>query len=668
VAYTVVKSFERGLDTRRLMECIDAGALLDAKDCHITRGGELEKRAAFVPMATLPATTLGFYVTEGPIYHTFGESLTVPAGMPTNGMYHAIPHPDGNALVAIMSVEEFMGKIYVIGQYEGGHLLHWWGDSIDADGVETPPLMALIVEWPGDPAVVTPPTGPPTPTPTPPPVDPGAKPEVTLKMYQRPAGPWEMYEVQLVTPNTGSGFTVYPISEPFDGTNTIVVPEDPTGVNAAAMIAQAVNDYDTSFVPVDVIAQVSGNLVRFIANKASPQYNGWSVQVVAAGVYMLTPSMPIPPTTYANMSQRTLTGGKNPLVPPAGLRGVFNEAQPFAEGDPVPLALGTFALAFNKKMYTVNGNLLNFSMEENASRWDEGTAFGAGNLDHTAIARGHPVLVALADYGGDLAVFGTNHVFIWIVDPLPELYRKKQALHRTGTTSPHSVTSFGGSDVMYLEQSGIRSLRARDSIDQAFTADLGHLIDRSVREQVETLTAEEKYHNVWGDIEPRGSRLWMAMKDKIFVLSYYPGSQIAAWTYYDASAYPVDMMNSTSNNVYWRSGNSVLSYGGANGDTYDDTEALARLPFISGDKPATHKSWTGIDAAIYGTWQVRGSFDPTLPTAFDLLANVTKSTYAQQKIAINGFSPAVSLEFRSSFVGPARIGNAAIHYEPSTAD
>jgi hypothetical protein len=312
--------------------------------------------------------------------------------------------------------------------------------------------------------------------------------------------------------------------------------------------------------------------------------------------------------------------------------------------------------------------LLNFSMINDASRWDSGTALGAGTIDHTSMAEGHPILVSLADYGGDLAVFGTRHIFIWHTDPLPEAYFKKQVLHRTGTIAPNSVRSYGSGDVMYLDKSGVRSLRAREGFDVAYASDIGIMIDRLVRTQVAALTTVELFHNVWGEVEPNSGRFWMALKDKIFVLSNYPAERISAWTYYDATEAPVDMMNATTDQIFWRSGDNVMSFGGAGGATYDDTEALARLPYIDGGKPATHKNWTGIDAALYGTWQVRGSFDPTIPAAFDLLANVTKSTYAQQKIAVNGESPALSLEFRTTFVGPARVGNAAIHYEQSTAD
>lgn len=673
MGYTVVKSFERGLDTRRLMECIDAGFLLDAKDCHVTRGGEIEKRAAFVVEATLPATTFGFFANLGPdgtLFHTFGDATTAPAGMPANGVYHSIPHPEGNALTAIMKVEDFMGKLYVVAQYDGGHLLHWWGDAKDADGQPTPPLMDLITEYSPGPGTIIDDDGTVTPTPAPPPVVPGAKPEVSIAYWptKTAADPHTFYQAGLESPNTGSGVTVYPISAPYNGSNQVEVPYgDGSGNNTAAVIAEAVNSYDSTGSPVDVIAQASGNVVRFVVNEATPFYNGWKVQIVAAATAAAKPGAGRPTSMIAE-SDRALSGGKDPVIPPAGLRGVFNRAHPFAEGDPAPKVLGTFALAHNQKMYTVNEQLLNFSMVNDASRWDSGTAFGAGSIDHTSMAEGHPVLVSMADFGGDLAVFGSRHIFIWKTDPLPESYFKKQVLHRTGTIAPHSVKAFGSGDVMYLDKSGIRSLASHAAIDAAYASDFGIMIDRIVREKVAALTIEEHFHNIWSEVEPTSGRLWMALKDTIFVLSYYPAERISAWTYYDATGVQVDMMNSTADQIFWRSGNNVVSFGGTDGAVYDATEALARLPYIDGGRPATSKNWTAVDAAIYGTWQVRASFDPTMPTAFDLIANVTKSTYQQQKIAMNGESPAVSLELRTSFVGPARVGNAALHYEQSTAD
>jgi hypothetical protein len=284
------------------------------------------------------------------------------------------------------------------------------------------------------------------------------------------------------------------------------------------------------------------------------------------------------------------------------------------------------------------------------------------------MSEGMPILVSLADYGGDLAVFADRHIFIWRMDPLPEKNYKRQVLHRTGTIAPHSVVSFGQSEVMYLDRSGIRSLRQREAQDAGYASDLGNNIDELVTAKIKTTSVTQQQHNFYSDVEPTSGRLWMGLYDVIYVLSYFPGNRIAAWTWYDATSFPIDMLNATDEHVYWRSGNNVIVYGGETGDQYDATEAIAQAPYIDAGKPATFKGWTGIDAAIFGTWQIRASFDPTQPTAFDLLANVVKSTYAQEKIAVNGKSPAISLELRTTFPGPARIGNATVHYEENFSD
>jgi hypothetical protein len=127
-------------------------------------------------------------------------------------------------------------------------------------------------------------------------------------------------------------------------------------------------------------------------------------------------------------------------------------------------------------------------------------------------------------------------------------------------------------------------------------------------------------------------------------------------------------MHASDDIVFWRSGNNIVAYGGMEGTTYDATECLIRTPYIDAGTPATSKNWTGIDLSALGTWEIKASFDPTQPAATDLIANITKSTYQQQKIAMNGESPAISLVMRSSYVGLAKIGNAAVHYTDSTAD
>ena len=54
--YILVDDFRGGLDTRRLDGLILA-LFVTLKNAHITRGGEIEKRQAFVSLATLPTNT-----------------------------------------------------------------------------------------------------------------------------------------------------------------------------------------------------------------------------------------------------------------------------------------------------------------------------------------------------------------------------------------------------------------------------------------------------------------------------------------------------------------------------------------------------------------------------------------------------------------------------------
>jgi hypothetical protein len=656
--YSVLKSFERGIDARRLIDCTEPGALLDAKDCHITRGGEIEKRAAFVVAATLPAGTMGFYATDGPTYHVWGQAASAPAGMPANAVYHSIPDPStpSYALEYILSVEEFSGKLYVVARYADGKTIHWWNDVAVREF--DPPPVVILPEDPDDPPIEV--------EPPPPPV-PGAKPSVTVTyLHTTQTSPFNtrLWSVLLVPPSQLMNLAtpiVATTATTDDGVPVIAAAGvgiplgDGSGSNIAASVANYVNSFTST---PEVLAVASGNKVTFTINDASPTYNGWSICTM-------------PFTGFQAISfMAPLSGGIAPVGSGGG--GLFGSVtpaiEPFADGDPKPLkVLGSFATAHNLRMYAVNEAMLNFSMERNPDRWDDQNPT-AGIIDHSMIAKSKPVLVGACDYQDGLAVFGLRHIFIWRTDPAPAQFFKKQALHRTGTASPHSITPYSDNEVMYLDRSGIRSLRTRTGVDVAFSGDFGNLIDRLVTDKMKTMTLVDRFRKVWGEVEPNSGRLWMAFGDVIFVLSYYPDTNIAGWTRYDASAHPIEFLNANYEGIFWRSGNNIIAYAGVTGDVYDSTEALVRVPYIDAGKPATTKNWTGIDLAISGTWQIKASFDPTQPTALDLIANLTKSTYAQQKIAVNGQSPSVSLEMRTSFVGPARVGNATVHFTDVGAD
>lgn len=57
--YFLIQDFSQGLDTRKSAATLPAGSLRYANNVHVTRGGEIEKRKAFVPWITLPAGSVG---------------------------------------------------------------------------------------------------------------------------------------------------------------------------------------------------------------------------------------------------------------------------------------------------------------------------------------------------------------------------------------------------------------------------------------------------------------------------------------------------------------------------------------------------------------------------------------------------------------------------------
>ena len=194
---------------------------------------------------------------------------------------------------------------------------------------------------------------------------------------------------------------------------------------------------------------------------------------------------------------------------------MFSAPTPAADTPGAPIEKGYFAIAHNYRMFALQNTKLNYSAPLDPSNWTN-TDANAGFIDLSMVTSRKPTLVSMADYGGDLAIFGTRHIFVYIIDVVPSGDKKRQTIHGTGTFAPHSVVPWGVTDVMYLDISGIRSLRARDSSEQAFSADLGNLIDDLVRQQIATLTNAQKIYNVWGIVEPRSGRLWMALYDKIF--------------------------------------------------------------------------------------------------------------------------------------------------------
>ena len=684
-----IKEVTGGLDTRRMRETTSGGVLIAAVDGHITRGGEFEKRAAFVLTETLPAGTFGLSATSTSRY-VFGSD-PLPAGLPSGVLYQRLQHPDGlTALASVLSTELFAGKLYVVAEFEDGSRQHFYdgvlvdawydgraratfrvtgggttaatsatgsfeitggslggGNQITSITINSVSLMAGAVAHTGNNAT------------TADAVATAINSNVSVPDYTATTVGQTVIITAVTTGTAINGKSV--IATP-GGTATIGNATNMTG--GADAVTSSISD-----IKVNGVAVASGSVLWTTSNSAT-------ATAVAAAInsYSSTPEYTATASDdQVNIVSATAGSGPNGFAVSAAVSDGFTISP--ASGivlsggaDSIGFTPGTFIKTVGSKLYSPSGPNLHFSGIQRPTAWTS-DATGAGFIDMSSQASGSETLTAVARYQQYLAVFAEQVIQIWFVDPDPTLNRQTQVLDNTGTASPRSVTKFGDSDLFYLNESGLRSLRARDASNAAATTDIGVPVDSLVIDALRNLTTTER-SRIIGLIEPQDGRFWLIIKGTIFVFSYFSGVKVSAWTTYAPSAdlVPFDIDDAVvfGRKVYVRSGDKIYVYGGLDTAlTYDATEATAQLPYLDADAPAQEKRWNGIDAAVIGTWELSAAMDPTDLAASDKVATVAKSTFGEGTIELKGSSTHFSLILRSVGDGYAKFGSALIHFDKS---
>lgn len=701
-----VKEFTGGLDTRRMPVATSGGVLVKAQDGHISRGGEFEKRAAFVPTYTLPVGTIGLAQSFTGGLYVFGSEA--PPTMPTGVTYQRLQHPDGvTALTRVLSYDLYADNIYVVGEFADGSIEHFYNGARVTDWSDGRARASFTVTGGG----ITPATA--------------------------PSG---SFEVTGGTANVANQITNIQI----DGVSIINTAVTHTGNNAttAAAVAAAINSFTSS---PDYTATASGQTVTITAAATGPTLNGKAIivtetgnfttgnfQNMAGGANTIASSLadlkvngvsiinaPVAWTTSNEATAAAIEGAINTFTSspdytatvvgatvnivavtagaaPNGFAVAFTLANGLTITPSSGLVLaggqdatttfqpGAFVRTVGTKMYSTSASALYFSGIDTPDKWTTDNV-GAGFIDMAKQSSGMEQLTSIGEYQTNIAVFAERVILIEYVDPDPTLNRKVQVLKNTGTRSGLSVTQFGDNDVFYLDESGVRSLRARDASNAAATTDLGVPIDTIVTAKLKTLTDDER-DNVIGLIEPTDGRFWLIMKDTIYVFSFFSGASVSAWTtyapsYQDGSGnmqpFNVDAAVVYNRNVYVRSGDTIYTYGGLNatstaytyngpiaGVAYDKAVAVAWLPYLDGSSPTRPKEWQGVDAALEGSWEVQLGMNPNSQDASDKIATLFDISYSQDKVPSIGQSTHISPRFTTTGSGYARLSAVVIHYAP----
>lgn len=125
--YFVIDNFRRGVDTSRPAFNAPGGTLAVGKDVHLTKGGDIETRKAFVKIATLPAGTFGLMGLRDTIY-TFG-SIAAPT-MPGGFTYQRLQNPTAAAMTKVVDTEPFDGEPFVIAKFTDDTRVFYAGSRV----------------------------------------------------------------------------------------------------------------------------------------------------------------------------------------------------------------------------------------------------------------------------------------------------------------------------------------------------------------------------------------------------------------------------------------------------------------------------------------------------------------------------------------------------------
>lgn len=697
MAYLLITDFIAGLDTRKSRFTSAPGSLRVARNVHLTRGGEVEVRKKFVPTYTLPAgQTKGVATVRGQIY-VFGSApgVVVPAGV----IYQQLASPSGAVLTKILSTDNFDGKIYAVAEFADGAIYHYyngvrvtdWDDIAKSVADNAAVAVALAAKLDnldaisaiasGTSAVATadvPGTAFTYSTST---VNGGSNPDQTLVATLNQANVVAVPSAQAgvtltVTAGSASPGVNQLRSIRINGVEILPVPVDwRTNFDVTAQdIALRINSI---FTTPNYSAVATGADIKITADAHGAAPNAFPVLTVTSGdVVITTPS--------------TLSGGADAVAPVAQVV-TFTVGGTFETLDLFKITLngtqlsvqagasgtGTFVRTLGDKMYAVAQSLMYFSgftgtpPKPDPTQWDTATT-GAGFVNMSTQDGGSSQLTGLAVYQNKMAVLSRRNTQIWAVDADESQNAQIQVLINIGTASPRTLAAFGEQDVFFLSESGIRSLRARDSSNLASADDVGSSIDGEVLEFTRSLD-ETLVRDACATTEPFEGRYLMAVGPTIFVFSHFPGSKVNAWTTYEleelgatAAARTVTDLAVSSRNIIARVGDRLCLYGGQTGQDYatdGEFEYEVQLPFLDAGNPGETKNINGVDVGAEGYWSIFLALDPQQPDVTELVANVKDSTYGSWgRNAAIGQSTHFSLTLKSAARGYARLANLMIHF------
>lgn len=682
--YVQIKDFKSGMDRKRKRVAGEAGTLWELKNGHLTRGGDVEGCKRFVPVFNLPVgKTFGMAQVKGQLY-TFG-SLDVAASMPVGVQYQRLQLGTAN-MIASLDARNVDGKIFALAEFDDGNIAAFYdGTQItaldalaDANSDFTSLADYLANKLNGRTDIQAASFG------------------KSIIVRAKTAGV-DFSISTSVAINGGASDPALAIVI-LQG-NVTAVPE----TRAAGSVEITGGTYSPGVNQISTVTINGANVLPAAVNHLgdlAATANALAVAINGGGLTtwraealsnILTLTAPAGTGAGANGTLIAATTAGNATVTTSNASGGVTTVSPVAKVvqltfsgtyqsvDAYSITLNTTvykatgrasgylssAFVYKKRVYAVAGSLLRYSAISAPTDWTNVLpSAGASFINMNNDSEGSERLSAIEQYQTYVAIFSRKLIRLYALNTDAALNTFIQTLQNTGTVAPRSVVAYGNTDVFYLDQTGIRSIKARDASNAAFVSDVGTNIDAFVRDFVSTLSAGV-VQRATGIVDPVDGRFWLAIGNRIHVLSYYPSAKVQAWSYYELGS-NVDAMVVSFNQIYIRQGDTISLYGGFSGSDLPlegELPLVVRTPFLNADDPATAKQQRGFDIACVGAWGVDMLPDPTDETKKVRIGIIAETTYSDANIALSVRGNLVAIDLSASNAGERSLSAFSVHFD-----
>ena len=709
--YVLVEDFKGGIDTRRTVVTSVPGSCVTLTNAHITRGGEIEKRRAFKLWATLPANTHGLAAGGGRVFVFGSDSISLASSLPSNLNYIRFQHSDlSTAMTDILGLDFFGGNVYATAQFADGIIYHYWDEYVDSgttpnnrinDWYEARARSSFTITG-GNATTST-----------------GTAAQGQFYVTGGTSTPGNnllnlrVNNVDILTgpiAHTGSDTTTgiaiaAAINSLTSTPNYTATESSGTVFITSAIKGTSQNGLEVSFgvegdftgskgdmangvdnaitnITVDGVSIIEDPILwetshAYTATKVRDEINKTHTdpEWEATSVESSNKVNIIAYQRGESAAERLLYHDKVVDITKTGDLTHSTETNTVAAtfaASPVNYSPGGFVRAFDDKMHSLSDSRWHQSCVGDPSDWNNTAGVYSDMTNLANHSRGSEELMAIAPYFQNLAIFGQDAIQIWFNDPDPSKSTRVQILNNTGTVAAKSVVEIGDSDVFYLSRSGIRSLKSRDSSNAAFVGDIGNPVDDLVQADINVNVDTTK--GACGIVDPRDGRYLLAIGAKVYVFSYFPSSQVSAWSIYEhgftdanGNVEPITDWAFDGTELLCRAGDKIYSLGGEGNDEYDSSVVTVQLPFLDAGKPATTKMWTGLDAVCSSDWVISTGTDPTNISVYETAATINKPTYGMGRVGLSSTSSHIALRMVNSSSGAATLGNIAVHFELNEA-